>query len=271
MAERLTSVSSTPDTSTDEPSPEEELAQFIPSNSRASCLPEKKGDYEVGAQIGIQCDGPPRVHRLRRVVRLPPGRHGCLQTVRGTARHRRVHGQRLGNEGDLVQGQPAEHHRWPGLLHGHGWLQLGDLDRRRGTEGRLSGQRRDRCPGFAVDQRVASAGRVAREPGRAGATRTHRSRRRPEGHRRRRSAVRDGRDEACNLVLDDTQVSRRHAYLLEVDGNVEVGDLGSSNGTFVNGRRLEQPVTLTPGDSLRIGGTKLRLDGQSETPPRRDC
>ena len=35
-----------------------------------------------------------------------------------------------------------------------------------------------------------------------------------------------GRDEGCNLVLDDSKVSRRHAYLQEIDGGVEVGDLG---------------------------------------------
>src|SRR4029079_16250015 len=56
-----------------------------------------------------------------------------------------------------------------------------------------------------------------------------------------------GRDEGCNLVLDDSKVSRRHAYLQEIDGGVEVGDLGSSNGTFVNGRRLERPVNLAAG------------------------
>ncbi|HKQ17607.1 MAG TPA: trypsin-like peptidase domain-containing protein [Solirubrobacterales bacterium] len=69
-----------------------------------------------------------------------------------------------------------------------------------------------------------------------------------------------GRDEGCNLVLDDSKVSRRHAYLQEVDGGIEVGDLGSSNGTFVNGRRIERPVTLAPGDSLRIGASSMRIE-----------
>ncbi len=69
-----------------------------------------------------------------------------------------------------------------------------------------------------------------------------------------------GRDQACNLALDDGKVSRRHAYLQEVDGRVEVGDLGSSNGTFVNGRRIERPVTLAAGDSLRIGASTLRIE-----------
>ena len=69
-----------------------------------------------------------------------------------------------------------------------------------------------------------------------------------------------GRDEGCNLVLDDSKVSRRHAYLQEIDGGVEVGDLGSSNGTFVNGRRIERPVTLAPGDALRIGASSMRIE-----------
>ncbi len=41
------------------PTPEEELAEFIPSKFRDSCGPEKKSDYEIGATLGIQCDGPP--------------------------------------------------------------------------------------------------------------------------------------------------------------------------------------------------------------------
>ena len=69
-----------------------------------------------------------------------------------------------------------------------------------------------------------------------------------------------GRDDACDLVLDDPKVSRRHAYLQEIDAGVEVGDLGSSNGTFVNGRRIERPVTLAPGDTLRIGASTLRIE-----------
>ena len=76
-----------------------------------------------------------------------------------------------------------------------------------------------------------------------------------------------GRDEGCNLVLDDSKVSRRHAYLQEIDGGVEVGDLGSSNGTFVNGRRIERPVMLAPGDSLRIGDSTMRIDPGADTPP----
>src|SRR6478752_5305494 len=70
-----------------------------------------------------------------------------------------------------------------------------------------------------------------------------------------------GRDDACNLVLSDTEVSRRHAYLIETPGGgLEVGDLGSSNGTRVNGRRIEAPAQLKPGDTLEIGGSRMQID-----------
>lgn len=73
-----------------------------------------------------------------------------------------------------------------------------------------------------------------------------------------------GRDDACNLVLDDAEVSRRHAYLIETPtGAIEVGDLGSSNGTRLNGRRLEQPAELKPGDTLEIGSTRMQIDAST--------
>lgn len=77
-----------------------------------------------------------------------------------------------------------------------------------------------------------------------------------------------GRDDACNLVLDDAEVSRRHAYLIETaSGAIEVGDLGSSNGTRLNGRRLEQPAELKPGDTLEIGSTRIQLDASTIADP----
>lgn len=70
-----------------------------------------------------------------------------------------------------------------------------------------------------------------------------------------------GRDDGCDLVLSDSKVSRRHTYLIRLDdGTVEVGDLGSSNGTFLNGRRLEQPTPLTPGDTIAVGAAKIGFD-----------
>ena len=64
-----------------------------------------------------------------------------------------------------------------------------------------------------------------------------------------------GRSNACQVMLDDEQVSRRHAELRLADGSWTVRDLGSANGTFVNGRRLgaNERVPLGPADRLRFG------------------
>ena len=68
----------------------------------------------------------------------------------------------------------------------------------------------------------------------------------------------EGRPE---FVLDHPSVSRRHARLT-VDGRrILLYDLGSANGTFVNGRRLTKPVPLRAGDSIDIGPFSLGFDG----------
>jgi pSer/pThr/pTyr-binding forkhead associated (FHA) protein len=53
-------------------------------------------------------------------------------------------------------------------------------------------------------------------------------------------------------------VSRRHAELRAEDGRWIVRDLGSSNGTWVNGRRVME-AEVRPGDVLHLGGCRLRL------------
>lgn len=62
-----------------------------------------------------------------------------------------------------------------------------------------------------------------------------------------------GRDPACDLVIDDVEVSRRHARLLAQGGGYTIEDLGSTNGTFVNGERARGIVALKPDDVLRLG------------------
>jgi hypothetical protein len=65
-----------------------------------------------------------------------------------------------------------------------------------------------------------------------------------------------GRGAEADLQLSDTGVSRRHAELRPVDGRVELHDLGSTNGTRVNGQRVEV-VTLNDGDRITVGTTDL--------------
>ena len=72
-----------------------------------------------------------------------------------------------------------------------------------------------------------------------------------------------GRDATANIQLNDTEVSRRHAKL-SVAQDVELIDLGSSNGTFVNGDRINR-VALSSGDRIQIGRTLMIFTG-SQSP-----
>lgn len=59
-----------------------------------------------------------------------------------------------------------------------------------------------------------------------------------------------GRDVANDIVLGDPEVSRQHARLTRTPGGFVLEDLGSTNGSFVNGERLSSPRVLNPGDLL---------------------
>ncbi|HEY3205273.1 MAG TPA: FHA domain-containing protein [Thermoanaerobaculia bacterium] len=59
--------------------------------------------------------------------------------------------------------------------------------------------------------------------------------------------------------IDAQNVSRRHARVTIASGHATLEDLGSKNGTFVNGIRLSSPVALRDGDELRIGGVPMTL------------
>lgn len=70
-----------------------------------------------------------------------------------------------------------------------------------------------------------------------------------------------GRSPGCGVALPaDSFVSQIHARLYERDGATWVEDLGSTNGTFVNDRRLDGAAPLRPGDRLRVGTTDLELE-----------
>jgi predicted component of type VI protein secretion system len=69
-----------------------------------------------------------------------------------------------------------------------------------------------------------------------------------------------GRSRECDVVLEDTGVSRRHAQLRPQGGEWVVTDLGSTNGVRVNGREIEGPCRLRPGDRLELGSTEVVFD-----------
>jgi pSer/pThr/pTyr-binding forkhead associated (FHA) protein len=71
-----------------------------------------------------------------------------------------------------------------------------------------------------------------------------------------------GRDPAtADLVLDDSGVSRSHARVAVAGDALTVEDLGSSNGTFVNGEPIGAPVELSDGDAVQVGGTVMTVAG----------
>jgi DNA-binding winged helix-turn-helix (wHTH) protein len=61
-----------------------------------------------------------------------------------------------------------------------------------------------------------------------------------------------GRNESCDLIVSDPLVSRRHCQILWDGVYCTVEDLGSTNGTYVNGQRLTAAYALRPGDRLQI-------------------
>src|SRR5215218_9079620 len=63
-----------------------------------------------------------------------------------------------------------------------------------------------------------------------------------------------GRDD-CDVVLTDPEVSRRHAVLVASSDGLAIEDLGSTNGTWVNGERIARPEPIRAGDEVRFGNT----------------
>ena len=77
-----------------------------------------------------------------------------------------------------------------------------------------------------------------------------------------------GRDDAVDLQLPDKTISRRHAALRIEGETAVVEDLGSRNGTYVNGARIADPTRLREGDSLQMGATLVEVrSARGETLP----
>jgi pSer/pThr/pTyr-binding forkhead associated (FHA) protein len=65
--------------------------------------------------------------------------------------------------------------------------------------------------------------------------------------------------QAADLPIDDPEVSRRHAALRPADDGLEIEDLGSLNGTWVNGTRIQGAVRLEAGDRVQLGDTSFEV------------
>ena len=66
-----------------------------------------------------------------------------------------------------------------------------------------------------------------------------------------------GRSPENDIFLDDVTVSRKHAVLVQSNGEFRIEDLGSLNGTFVNRRRIDSATRLQSGDEVQIGKYRL--------------
>jgi pSer/pThr/pTyr-binding forkhead associated (FHA) protein len=66
--------------------------------------------------------------------------------------------------------------------------------------------------------------------------------------------------QAADLVIEDAQVSRRHASVRPAGDALEVEDLGSKNGTWVNGGRIAGAVRVASGDRVRVGDSTFQVE-----------
>jgi pilus assembly protein CpaF len=82
-----------------------------------------------------------------------------------------------------------------------------------------------------------------------------------------RTEINVGRVQGNDLMLPKGNVSKRHARLLHRDGRFIVTDLKSTNGTYVNGRKIAQATIVREGDKIYIGDFVLRIEGSAGAAP----
>ena len=85
----------------------------------------------------------------------------------------------------------------------------------------------------------------------------------PKEHKGGRYAIADevtmGRAAGCTVTLDDTYASQLHARVFHRDGVLHVEDLGSTNGTYLNGKKLTGATPLDRGDHVKVGATVFEV------------
>jgi pSer/pThr/pTyr-binding forkhead associated (FHA) protein len=70
-----------------------------------------------------------------------------------------------------------------------------------------------------------------------------------------------GREENTDMMIDDEELSRRHAVVRRFANRLQVEDLDSFNGTFVDGNRIKEPTLIGGGAEIKIGTTVLVVEG----------
>jgi phosphoserine phosphatase RsbU/P len=81
-------------------------------------------------------------------------------------------------------------------------------------------------------------------------------------------AVSIGRASDCSIPIKDRYLSRKHAEIVAVNGSWMLKDLGSANGTYLNGSRVERDHILKPGDRIRLGDTEIVFEAQEHNTDR---
>jgi hypothetical protein len=68
-----------------------------------------------------------------------------------------------------------------------------------------------------------------------------------------------GRSDEADIVIDDPYASEFHLRLVASEGGLTLHDLGSTNGTYLNGRRVTAPTELRRGDAVQVGKTVMEV------------
>lgn len=68
-----------------------------------------------------------------------------------------------------------------------------------------------------------------------------------------------GRSDEADIVIDDPYASEFHLRLVAQEGGLTLHDLGSTNGTYLNGRRVTAPTELRRGDAVQVGKTVMEI------------
>ena len=80
-----------------------------------------------------------------------------------------------------------------------------------------------------------------------------------------------GRAATCHVAIDEMMVSRIHAKIVVTEDAVIVRDMGSTNGVFVNGARIDRPTPLREGDILSLGAVDLPIEAWVASPETGDA